>query len=218
MKHLNGNILAVVDVETTGVIPRHHDIIEIAVLPLNSALDPHPEILPFHITMQPARPDNIDPDALFINKSTTSDDINRIDRPVVRSRSRLLELMRKGIEPDVASELFVEWYHNLGLRPYKRICPIGHNYAFDREFIIDWLGIKSYELCFDPRYRDTMGISCFENDKADFFGRPFPYQKNSLDYLCNALKIENPMAHQALSDCLATAEVYKAMVQGYGNR
>ena len=93
--------------------------------------------------------------------------------------------------------------------------PIAHNWVFDREFIIDWLDIKGFEMYFDPRYRDTMAVSLFENDKAEMRGEMHhPYPKNNLQYLCSQLKVEREKSHTALDDCVATAEVYRKLIQG----
>lgn len=54
--HLNGHIMAAVDVETTGLRPRYHDVIQVAVVPLNSDFKPLEGALPFYGEMQPRHP------------------------------------------------------------------------------------------------------------------------------------------------------------------
>lgn len=195
MMHLNGNILCAVDCETTGFIPGHHDIASICIMPLNEQIQPHPDILPFALTLVPKRKENADPVALRKNGMKLSD------------------LILNGIDPWRAVDLFEEWFENLKLPIGKKIAPLAHNWPFDREWIIDWMGRLSFENYFHHRYRDPLAVGSFENDRADFHNEPYPYAKLELRYLATALKVDVPgRLHEAMMDCLAAAEVYRKMI------
>lgn len=194
MIHLNGNILCVVDVESTGDRPGYHDLIQVCVLPLDSELRPGKKMIPFYTLVKPRRPENCHPDVMD------------------QQRSRICEATIKGLDPDVACDLFDEWYNKLGLRDNKRISPLAQNWPFDRAFMIDWLGHESFARYFDGRYRDTMSAALFENDRADFKAEPYPYAKVNLQYLASTLKVTVDKAHDALADCVTTAEVYRLIV------
>jgi DNA polymerase III epsilon subunit-like protein len=206
MKHLNGAILGVIDVETTGFKPGFNDLIEVCVLLLDKELKPTSKVLPFHMDLKPQRPRNIDFEAIRIQQR---------ENPMISisSKGKIVEAATIGCDPFRAADLFVEWFENLKLAPNKRIMPIAHNWVFDRAFMIDWLGEKTFDMCFDPRYRDTMSMSLYDNDVADYHSNRFPFPKNNLQYLCSQLNIERTRAHTALDDCVATAEVYKRMIQ-----
>jgi DNA polymerase III epsilon subunit-like protein len=195
--HLNGNLLCAVDTETTGLDPEVHDIVQIAVLPLDSEIRPLEGILPFNMHLKPKRPQNADPKALKIN------------------RLNLVELIERGMEPDRGADIFMEWFEKLNLGYNKRIAPLGHNYPFDRGFIHGWLGPKNYEFAFDYHVRDSVSAALFLNDRAAFHAEAAPYPKVNLKYLCSQLGVENQGAHDALQDCLATAECYRRMMQAY---
>lgn len=210
MKHLNDNILCVIDIETTGLIPGFNEIIEICVLPLDFALDPDRKLIPFSVEIAPTRLDRVDPDIHRIQKQTT---YNIDGETVCKSMERLEDIARRGLSAEKAGELFVDWFERLCLRPQKRICPIAHNWVFDRPFIVDWLGPKTFDYCFNPQYRDTMGMALFANDSADARGEPCPYPKVNLAYLCSQLQIERFGIHTALDDCVATAAVFKRLIQ-----
>jgi DNA polymerase III epsilon subunit-like protein len=210
VEHLNGNILCVVDVETTGPTPRYHDIIEVCVMPLDKFLKPSNGVMPFNMNLVPMRKDNIDFEALRIQRKYMDPETK--DK-ICWKKDRIVDLTLKGCEPSRAADLFVEWWDKLKLPPFKRIMPIAHNWVFDREFIIDWLGYTTFDMCFDPRYRDTMAMSLYDNDIAGWHGVDFPFPKNNLAYLCSQLKIKRHASHTALDDCVATAEVYSAMVK-----
>ena len=50
------------------------------------------------------------------------------------------------------------------------------------------------------------------NDHAAFAGEKLPFNKVGLGSLCNKFNVTNESPHDALSDALAEAEVYRAMV------
>jgi len=194
MTHLNGNLLVAIDIETTGLRPGYHDLIQIAVLPLDASIKPLKSAPPFYMELAPKRPENIEPGA---------SKIHRID---------LAELMLRALCPWKASEYFEIWFEKLGLPHGKRLAPLAQNWVFDRGFIIDWLGEKAFSDFFDARYRDTMAAALFCNDHADFTNEKIPYPKVNLTYLASQLTVVNDRAHDALQDCITTAEVYRRMV------
>jgi len=195
--HLNGNLLCSIDVETTGLIPGFHDIIEVAILPLNSDFTPRKDILPFNVLIKPKRLDNIDPKAMSVNK---------LD---------LLQIMREGFDPYFAAELFDKWVEKLKLPLGKQIAPLAQNWPFDREFISDWLGKEGFNLSFFYGVRDLKVAANFINDCFDFRAEPPPFPKQNLSFLCNLLGVQNSRAHRALEDAAATAECYKKLVRKY---
>ena len=198
MIHLNGNCLCAIDVETTGSNPRKHDILQIAVLPLDSQIKPRKDIVPYYLNFIPNK------DAADIDWEACA-----------VSQINLAHLTLNGVDQYRAADLFEEWVTRLKLPPGKRISPLAQNWLFDRSFIVEWLGAKMFEYLIDGRYRDTMAVANYCNDKADFMGEAFPYQKVNLPYLCNTLHVDRiGKAHDALSDCYATAEVYRRMLKG----
>ena len=75
MLHLNGNILAAIDVETTGLVPGFNDIVQICVLPLDADIKPlkMPGLTPFYMDLQPKRPENVDPEVLVKQRQLICD-------------------------------------------------------------------------------------------------------------------------------------------------
>ncbi len=195
--HLNGSVMCAIDVETTGTDPRLHDIIEIAIVPLDSNLKPLKTILPFSMLLQPGRPQNIKQSATRVHGHT------------------LVELQRDGVEPFKAADLFDEWFERLHLPFGKRIVPLAHNWPFDRSFIKSWLGEEHFNQYFSALYRDTMVASQYFNDRAAFHNEQVPFNKVNLTYLAAQLEVPHEYAHSALHDCLVTAQIYhKLMFHG----
>lgn len=196
MIHNNGHLLCSIDLETTGLDFSKHDIVSIAIVPLNSQLFvlKHKRIKPFVMTLQPRRPENID----YVG--------------IPYSRAKLAEMINTGIDSWRASDYFGEWFSKLELAPRKRIMPLGINWTFDRSFLIEWLGRLEFEHIFDGRYRDLMCTALFCNDVADMAVEQTPYPKVNLRYLASTLKVEHYNQHDALSDAVVTAECYRRMI------
>jgi DNA polymerase III epsilon subunit-like protein len=210
MKHLNSNVLGVIDVETTGAVAGHHDMIEICCVILDGTLERSKDFKPFVMNLKPKRPDNIDLEAMRVQRKV----LDQVDKDkVCGKRERVVSITLGGVDADRGADMFFEWFENLRLPPMKRIMPIAHNWVFDRSFILDWLGPAAFNYIFDPRYRDTMCMSLMDNDVADWRSEPHPYAKNNLQYLCSTLHIDRHNAHTALDDVNATIEVYKKLVK-----
>lgn len=197
LDNLNSNRLCSIDVETTGFVAGFHDVVQVAIIPLNFDLDPDPQMFPFLLDIIPKRPDNIDETAMRIN------------------RMKLCDIMVRGVDPYRAQDLFLEWFERLRLGYRKRIAPLGCNYAFDKTFLIDWLGPQTYELCFDHNVRDVSITATYRNDRAGWAGNDFPYPHVNLGGLCNTMRIERTRAHDATDDATVTALVYKRLIQDW---
>lgn len=193
--HLNGNLMCAIDIETSGLQPLYHDILQLSIVPVAPNITPSKEFPIFHIKIKPARPERADL-MKGINKALFTDCINN------------------GMAPETAEERLREWFNDLDLPLRKKIVPLGHNYVnFDRLFIMDWLGGPcSYDEFFRSDSRDTLHSALFLNDMADWFSEKIPFPKWSLSYLCSQLGVENPNPHDAVSDCLATIACYRKLM------
>lgn len=203
MKHLNGDLLCAIDVETTGLDPDKHEMWEIAVVPLDSQLRPRQDILPFHAMIRTGR--------CYLNEEKVL--VGEFDPAAIRmNKEPFMLALREGLDGDEVIDHFERWFDALRLAHGKRIVPLGQNYAFDKSFIIKWMGPKHYEHFFHYHYRDTMHVALFLNDVAFMNGEPAPLPKVSLKYLCSQLKIKNECAHRAITDAATEAEVYKRLI------
>ena len=211
MIHLNGNLLAAIDVETTDTVPGFHDVWQVCVLILDDDIKPDKRVTPFYVDMRPKRPENIDQQALSV------------------CRMDFALKMQRALDPWDAADLFDEWFEKLKMhtptRPpllpeRKKLVPVAQNWPFDRSFMTEWLGPTSFEAFFHPWYRDTLPVAQYLNDKYAkdpmcVLAAKVPFPKSNLAYLCSQLKVKNAKAHDALQDCIATAEVYRQMVLGH---
>ncbi len=199
MQHWNGNQVCVMDVETTGLDPNWHEMIQICILPLDSDLKPRQDVAPFYINLKPDNPERADPKALKINGL------------------KLAEIAVSGYDREKARDLLEAWVAQLKLPATKwgtskKIIPLGQNYPFDRSFIQAWLGNEEYNQYFDYHNRDTMCAALYLNDRAAMHGESVPFPKVNLKYLASQLKIQHDRGHDSLQDCVVTAKVYRAMV------
>lgn len=198
MQHWNGHQVCAIDIETTGLEAGYHEIIQICILPLDSNFLPRKDVLPFYMPLKPNFPDRLDKAAIELNLDNA------------------LDCMLKGFNSETAKDLLDEWVNKLKL-PYtptgvrKRIMPLGANFAFDRGFLIDWLGPLNYSNYFDGRFRDIIVVANFINDKAGMHGDVVPYSKVKLGWLATKLNVTKYQQHDALHDCLMTAEIYRKL-------
>ncbi len=192
--HLNGNILCVIDVETTGLDPKKNDIWQVCILPLEATYKPTKEVLPFYMDMKAWRPENIQKGAIKLN------------------RIEFAQKQQRALDPWTCADMFDEWFQKLNLPIYKKIIPLAQNWPFDREFLKEWLGQESFEQFFSPLYRDLMNSCIFLMDSYDFRGKKLEFTQYNLSYICNRLNVSNLKAHDALQDCLATAECYRKLL------
>lgn len=193
MMHLNGNLLCTIDCETTGLDYYKHNIWQFTCLPLDYRLDQHKEIGPFDIKLRPET-------GVFDTRAL--------------SKKSFDDALIHGIPQEVGANLFHEWFERLPLGHKKRICVLGHNWPFDREFIRHWLGPDSFEYYFDPRYRDTMALGAAINDGCDFSADRVPFPALKLSSMCYRLGLEwdTKCAHNSLYDAVKTAKLYKKLI------
>jgi len=192
--HLNGNLLAAIDFETTGRRPGYHEIIQIAILPLDSDIRPLTTVRPFYMNVRPQYPERQERDARRVH---------HLD---------MENLLIHAPEADRVADLLLEWFQRLDLPQNKVLVPLVQNWAFESAFLKAWLGPDMLDQVFHSHARDPMLYAVALNDKAAFMGEELPFNKVGLGSLCNKLGVANTNPHDALSDCVATAEVYRAML------
>lgn len=191
---LHGHTLAAVDIETTGRLVGKHEICQIAVVPLNCHIKPTGE--PFNHFIRPHFKDApMEPDA-------------------VRTHGLTKDFLENGgyLDWHTVGEMLWEWYQELMLPPGKKLIPLIHNASFDSPRIESWLGYDLAHDIFGYPIRDTSALLAGIIDKAAFKGMEIPYNgRVSLPVICKILGIEYD-AHDALSDCVATAELYRKLL------
>ena len=195
--HLNGNLLCSVDLETTGRQPGFHEICQIACVPLGPDLKPSPTLRPFYTEIKPDFPERAEPQAL------------------AKHGIPLEQLLLHAPEQDKVKDLFVEWFERLDLPFKKSLVPMAHNWAFESSFLKAWLGVTLFDELWFSHARDGMLLAISINDKFAMRGEALPFNRVSLGSLCNKFNIVNINAHDALSDAIAEAEVYRALLQLY---
>lgn len=191
---LNHNLLAAVDIETTGLIAGYHDMVQICVLPLNGDIEPYDGLSPFYHKIKPLHPERIDSEAMKINGLN-------------------LEELMVCPEPHQVADYFADWVDSLGLPLGKRIAYLTQNAPFDIAFMKLWLGATGFDNFFMRRGRDTMFTAQALNDRAAFQGNTLPFTGVGLKDLTHTFGIQFDNHHDALADCIATAKVYKELLR-----
>ncbi len=195
MVHLNGNLIAAMDYETTGLIAGYHEVIQVGIVILDSDLKPSNEVRPFYYNIAPLHPERQE-----IGGAGTIHKLN------------LNWLQENAPSPDRVADLLVDWWTKLDLPVGRKIVPLAHNYEFEAGFSKGWLGHDLFNDLFQWGARDGMRLAMSMNDKAAFAGEKLPFAKVGLEGLCEKFGIVNENPHDALSDSIAEAEVYRALL------
>lgn len=191
---LNGNVMAAVDVETTGQRAGYHEIIQIGILPLNSDLRPLESVRPFYTTVRPEHPERQERRAGYVHQININ------------------ELVLHAPSADRVQDYLIEWFNKLDLPFDKRLAPLAHNWAFESGFLKAWLGVDMFDRIFHFHPHDSMTYAISTNAKAAFKGEAAPFNAVGLGPLCRHFGIVNENPHDALSDCTAEAAVYRALL------
>lgn len=193
--HLNGCLMAAVDLETTGTRPGWHEIIQIAVAPLDSDFKVLDGVRPFYTYMKPKYPER------------------ESDAAKQKHKISMAELLLHAPEADRVADWLYDWFVALRLPFKKCLVPLAHNWAFESSFLKAWLGVEQTDLIFHSHARDGMLYAVALNDKAAFAGEPVPFPRVGLGPMCAKLGIVNTNPHDALADCIAEAEVYHTLLR-----
>lgn len=192
--HLMGNLMCAVDVETTGRVPCHHEIIQIAVQPLDSDFQVISGIVPFYTEIIPEYPKRADKGAMKIHGL------------------ELAKIAQYAPTQLKAADMFYDWFERLKLPLNKRIVPLAHNWAFEKGFLLAWLGIDAFDDMFHMHPRDSMQLAISINDRHTFRCQQRPWASVSLYSLCKKLGVVNERPHDALCDARAEAKIYRQLI------
>jgi len=195
LPHLHGSLLCAIDTETTGRMPGYHEIIQIAIQPLDSMLEPMEGVRPFYTTIAPDYPERAESSAQVVHG---------LD---------LHKLKETSLDGWKTADILDEWFQSLKLPMRKSIVPLAHNWAFEAGFLKAWLGIECMNEMFHPHPRDSMLLAIAINDRAVLNGEKPVFPSVSLTAMCKQLGIPVINAHDALADALAEAKVYGTVLR-----
>lgn len=138
LAHLNGNLMAAVDVETTGRRPGYHEIIQVAVVPLDSDFRMLNGVTPFSMYVAPKYPLRQEKQAGYVHDLSLED------------------LVLTAPDAGRVADMLVEWFQRLELPLQKNLVPLAHNWAFEYSFLTAWLGDELRSTIFHGHARDAM--------------------------------------------------------------
>ncbi|HEY4506053.1 MAG TPA: 3'-5' exonuclease [Candidatus Paceibacterota bacterium] len=191
--------LAVIDVETTGLSPKTHEVIEIGCVIFEQTrtggeVAGIKTLEEWECKLTPERMNYADPVALKINgygEAAWQDSLSQKD--ALRQFSQKITDLVPGPVPQS--------------QPINSLIIIGHNVYYDLDMLAHSYERHGISHSINRRVIDTYSFA-----RAIF--RHDPIQHGfSLHALCERLGIVNEKAHTALSDARATFELYKKLLE-----
>lgn len=178
------------DVETTGVVPRKHDIIQIAGIVEIDGVEKET----FNITMQPFDYEAISPSALKVNKTTVKK-LRKYQTPQDAYKELMALLGRHVDKFDKRDKFYLA----------------GYNVGFDIDFLKAFFTKnedKYYGSWFNYRKIDPIYLLPVMHYRKLLPDLP----THKLSDVCDYFKIELD-AHDALSDIVATKELLRLLME-----
>ena len=179
-------IMAAIDLETTGLDAARCEIIDMAVVPLNEDFTVSTEIPEFTSRIKAEHPETAEEAALRVNGMNPSD----------------------GVPLDVVRRDFAAWLQDNGI---ERIVPLAHNLGFDMKFLLKTFPEASSVFC--HRGRDSMRLALAVNDVYQRERREQKFPSASLAAVKDALGIMGEVNHSAFEDAKDAALVYRKMLK-----
>lgn len=175
-------IYAAVDCETSGLDPRTHDVMSIAILPLNEDFS-ESNIEPFVVQFKQSK--TVDCNAIAVNSLNPND----------------------GLEKEEGMILFKNW---LNANEIEQIIPVGWNIQFDLSFIKE--NLPEVGEMFSYHHRDVMQLAEILNDLHRIRKDKELFHSCSLGNVLRSLGFSTDGEHSALIDAKNTAKVYRHML------
>lgn len=195
-QHLNSNVLCGLKTELTGPDPFVHEIIEVAIIPLDHMLQLHNTFPLFNMRMRP-------------QITNPSDDFKKCRL----SRSEIALACLQAFDRDKVADLLINWFKEMDLPKGKRVIPLTWNYPMERQILINWLGYEVYSEIFSEDHRDLLSVAHYLNDRECCRGEPVKFSKQKLTWLAKICNVEQIESTTATSDAFLMAETYKRMLQ-----
>jgi len=177
-------IFAAIDLETTGLNAARHEILDIAIVPLNADFTVSAAIPEFTARVKAEHPETAEAEAM---------QVNRLNPHEGESREKVTADIRY-------------WLADNGI---ESITPVGQNLDFDLSFIAK--GFPELSKVIRRHGRDSMRLALAINDiSIRETGEP-KFPNVSLRALKESLGIFGDVTHQAFEDAKDAAAVYQRL-------
>ncbi|MDD4817452.1 MAG: 3'-5' exonuclease [Victivallaceae bacterium] len=179
-------IFAAVDIETTGLDVGRHEILDIAIVPLNSDFTIDVGMPDFSARIRAEHPETAELQALQVNGLNPQEGISR---------------------EETAAD-FRQWLVDCSI---EKIIPVAHNLEFDMKFIRRTFPMES--KVFSHHGRDSMRLALAVNDIVRRESGEDNFPSVSLRVLKDALNVAGEVTHHAVEDAKDAATVYRRLTE-----
>lgn len=196
MQHINSNVLCGLKLELTGNDPNIHELIEVAVVPLDQMLELHSTFALFNMRVRP-------------QITNPSDDFKHCRL----TKSEIADACLRAYDSFKVADILHEWFLDMKLPRGKKIIPLTYNFPAQRQILINWLDYDLYSEIFSEDHRDLLAAAHFINDRECVRGEPAVFSKQDMSWLAKKCNVPQVQSGTAVSDAFLMAQTYKRMLQ-----
>lgn len=196
MQHLNSNVLCGVKLELTGPDPLMHELIEVAIVPLDHNLELHDKFALFNMRV---RPQTINPADDFKGCRLT--------------KAEVADACLRAYDRYKVADILLEWFEDMKLPRGKKLIPLVYNFPAERQNLINWLDYEVYSQIFSEDHRDLLSAAHYMNDRQCVRGEAAIFPKQNLTYLARICNVPQIESGTAVSDAYLMAQTWKRMLQ-----
>lgn len=178
--------LVALDLETTGLVPGHHEIIEISAVALDDMARPIPD-KQFFRRLMPKHLDRAGEGVMGV--------YNHWDQEVWN---------KEAVGQGQGMQEFNDWLLSQG----SRMMPLGHNVGFDTSFLDTWGTVYGVQFHKDYHKIDTVVVMRMLVELGRLSVRGM-----KLDSYAKLVGLENPQSHNSLADTYIAAWCYAVTMQ-----
>lgn len=196
MQHLNSNVLCGLKLELTGPDPEMHELIEVAVIPLDHMLELHSEFPLFNMRVRP-------------QTTRPMDDFHKCRL----TKAEIAEACLRAYDRYKVADILLDWFKSMNLPAGKKLIPLTYDFPREKNILMNWLDFELYNEIFSNDHRDLLAAAHFINDRACVRGESVTFAKQNLTYLAKVCNVPQIERGTATSDAYLMAQTYKRMLQ-----
>lgn len=187
-----GDILCSFALKTSGPDFNNDVVTKIAFLPMTCEFEHWKDVAPLTLTMKPK-----------INGSLKDMKLG--------TRMELLKEMNAAYTQEAGVKFLFGWLEKFIDLDQNKIILLTSNFHLKYPFLVNWLGIETYNHIFAKQHRDLFSSAFVLDDKCEFNLKGTPFW-NSEAAVFSTLQVPSPKHKNVLQEAILIAKAYKMLI------